>query len=99
MRELRAAGCERIFSEQVSSVAERPQLEPALDFVREGDSFTSVAARVRSSRPHSSMRQVRPWRSWREPNTSSGCGAGRSKGAWGEQSQSSTVQRMWGLPE
>ena len=39
-RELRAAGCDKIFSEQVSSVAERQQLEAALDYVREGDSFT-----------------------------------------------------------
>jgi DNA invertase Pin-like site-specific DNA recombinase len=39
VRELRAAGCERIFSEQVSSVAEREQLEAALDYVREEDQF------------------------------------------------------------
>jgi DNA invertase Pin-like site-specific DNA recombinase len=40
VRELQAAGCERIFSEQVSSVAQREQLEQALDFCREGDTFT-----------------------------------------------------------
>jgi DNA invertase Pin-like site-specific DNA recombinase len=39
MRELRQVGCERIFSEQVSSVAQREQLEQALDFCREGDTF------------------------------------------------------------
>ena len=39
-RELRAAGCDKIFAEQVSSVAQREQLEPALDYVREGDTFT-----------------------------------------------------------
>ena len=38
-RDLRAAGVERIFQEQVSSVAARPQLEAAIDFVREGDVF------------------------------------------------------------
>ena len=38
-RELRAAGCGKVFREQVSSVAERQQLEAALDYVREGDSF------------------------------------------------------------
>src|SRR5689334_12423718 len=38
-RDIRAAGCEKIFSEQVSSVAERQQLEAALDYVREGDTF------------------------------------------------------------
>jgi DNA invertase Pin-like site-specific DNA recombinase len=40
LRELRQAGADRIFSEQVSSVAQRDQLEQALDFCREGDSFT-----------------------------------------------------------
>ena len=36
-RDLRRAGCERLFSEQVSSVAQRPQLAAALDYVRDGD--------------------------------------------------------------
>jgi DNA invertase Pin-like site-specific DNA recombinase len=36
-RELTEAGCSKIFSEQVSSVAQRPQLEAALAFIREGD--------------------------------------------------------------
>jgi DNA invertase Pin-like site-specific DNA recombinase len=39
-RELRAAGAERLFSERVSSVAPtRPQLEAALDYVRDGDAL------------------------------------------------------------
>ena len=38
-RDLNAAGVEKLFSEQVSSVAQRPQLAAALDFVREGDVF------------------------------------------------------------
>jgi DNA invertase Pin-like site-specific DNA recombinase len=38
LRDLQAAGCTKIFEEQLSSVAnERPQLERALEFVREGD--------------------------------------------------------------
>lgn len=37
VRDLKAAGCERLFTEQVSSIAQRAQLEAALDFVREGD--------------------------------------------------------------
>ena len=37
LRDLRSAGCEKIFSEQVSAVGKRPQLEAALDFIREGD--------------------------------------------------------------
>jgi len=36
-RELRAAGCDKIFSEQVSSVAQREQLGAALNYVRDGD--------------------------------------------------------------
>jgi DNA invertase Pin-like site-specific DNA recombinase len=40
VRELREADAERIFSEQVSSVAQREQLEQALTFCREGDTFT-----------------------------------------------------------
>lgn len=36
-RDLRAAGCTKIFAERVSSVARRAQLEAALDYVREGD--------------------------------------------------------------
>jgi len=35
--ELKQAGCEKLFSEQVSSVAPRAQLEAALEFIREGD--------------------------------------------------------------
>jgi DNA invertase Pin-like site-specific DNA recombinase len=41
-RDLRAAGCEKIFREQVSSVAKRDQLEAALDFCREGDQFCAT---------------------------------------------------------
>src|SRR5678815_3890720 len=36
-REVRAAGCTRLFVEQVSSVAEREQLSAALDYLRDGD--------------------------------------------------------------
>src|SRR5215472_8886423 len=39
LRELTAAGAEKVFQEQVSSIAARAQLEAALDFVREGDAF------------------------------------------------------------
>jgi DNA invertase Pin-like site-specific DNA recombinase len=37
LAELAQAGCEKVFQEQVSSVAPRAQLEGALDFIREGD--------------------------------------------------------------
>jgi DNA invertase Pin-like site-specific DNA recombinase len=36
-RDLKAAGCEKIFSEQVSALDKRQQLEAAVDFIREGD--------------------------------------------------------------
>jgi DNA invertase Pin-like site-specific DNA recombinase len=39
IRDLKAAGCEKIFTEQVSAVGRRPQLEAALDFIREGDTL------------------------------------------------------------
>ena len=38
-RDLRAAGVEKLFSEMVSSVAKRRELEAALDYVREGDAL------------------------------------------------------------
>lgn len=36
---LLATGCQKLFSEQASSVAQRDQLAAALDFVREGDTL------------------------------------------------------------
>ncbi len=39
LRDLKAVGCEKIFEEQVSAVGKRPQLEAALDFIREGDTL------------------------------------------------------------
>ena len=40
VRDLQAAGCERIYSEQVSSVAHRAQLAECLAFLRNGDVLT-----------------------------------------------------------
>ncbi len=39
LRDLAAAGCEKIFAEQVSAIGTRPQLDAALDFIREGDTL------------------------------------------------------------
>jgi DNA invertase Pin-like site-specific DNA recombinase len=39
LRDLEAAGCTRIFKEQVSSLGQRAQLNAALDWVREGDTL------------------------------------------------------------
>jgi DNA invertase Pin-like site-specific DNA recombinase len=38
-RDLNGIGCEKLFSEQVSSVAQREQLNACLDFIREGDTL------------------------------------------------------------
>jgi DNA invertase Pin-like site-specific DNA recombinase len=37
LRDLKAAGCEKTFHEQVSSVAERVELERAIDYIRDTD--------------------------------------------------------------
>jgi DNA invertase Pin-like site-specific DNA recombinase len=53
LRDLKTAGCEKVFGEQLSSVdAKRPQLEAALAFVREGDTFviTKIDRLARSIR-------------------------------------------------
>jgi DNA invertase Pin-like site-specific DNA recombinase len=39
MRDLTSLGCDKIFSERVSSVATRHQLEAALDYLRDGDTL------------------------------------------------------------
>ena len=39
IRDLTEVGCEKVFTEQVSAVGKRPQLEAALDFIREGDTL------------------------------------------------------------
>lgn len=40
LRDLQTLGCMKVFSEKVSSVGKRPQLENALDYLREGDILT-----------------------------------------------------------
>jgi hypothetical protein len=49
-RDLKAAGCRKIFSEQTSSVGPRTQLDAALDYCREGD--TLVVDRLARSARH-----------------------------------------------
>src|SRR5499425_3622102 len=39
LRQLEALGCDKVFSEQVSSVADRARLTAALEYVREGDTL------------------------------------------------------------
>ena len=34
---LKDAGCEKVFAEQISSIADRKKLKDALDYIREGD--------------------------------------------------------------
>ena len=51
VRDLKAAGCSKIFRERVSSVGEREQLDRALDYVRGGDTLvvTKVDRLARST--------------------------------------------------
>jgi DNA invertase Pin-like site-specific DNA recombinase len=51
VRDLQAAGCTKIFQEQVSSIAQRDQLDRALDYLRGGDSLvvTKVDRLARST--------------------------------------------------
>ena len=51
VRDLRAAGCTKIFQEQVSSIAERTELGRALEYVRGGDALvvTKVDRLARST--------------------------------------------------
>ena len=44
IKSLKAAGCEKIFAEKVSSVAERAQLEAALDYAREATFSSSQSS-------------------------------------------------------
>jgi DNA invertase Pin-like site-specific DNA recombinase len=57
LRDLKAAGCAKVFKEQVSSIGERAQLEAALDYVREGDSLivTKLDRLARSARSLSEL--------------------------------------------
>ena len=57
LRELKAAGCEKVFQEQVSSVGKREQLEAALHFVREGD-ILSVTRLDRIARSTQHLREI-----------------------------------------
>ena len=43
-RDLQAAGCEKVFSERVSSVAERAKLAECLAFMRQGDALVVTKA-------------------------------------------------------
>lgn len=50
-RELKAVGCDEIYSERVSSVTKRPRLEEAIKFLRKGDTLvvTKVDRLARST--------------------------------------------------
>jgi DNA invertase Pin-like site-specific DNA recombinase len=53
LRELRNLGCEKVFHEQASSVGLRKNLEQALEFTREGDTFVVTKLdRLARSVPH-----------------------------------------------
>jgi hypothetical protein len=58
-RDLKGAGREKIFSEQISAIGKRQQLEAAIDFIREGDTW---------SLPSSTGWRGQPNISWKSPN-------------------------------
>src|SRR5262249_56903728 len=57
LRDLKAAGCRKVFSEQASAVGERAQLETALDYCRDGDALvvTKLDRLTRSARHPSGL--------------------------------------------
>ena len=53
LRDLQALGCEKVFTEQTSSVGPRKALEEALEFARSGDTFAVTKLdRLARSVPH-----------------------------------------------
>jgi DNA invertase Pin-like site-specific DNA recombinase len=70
-RDLRTAGCRKIFSEQTSSVGPRPQLEAALDYSREGDTLVVVKLDrlARSARHLSELVDQWKQRAWRSASS------------------------------
>lgn len=53
LRDLDAAGCEKVFQEQTSAVGTRMQLEASLEFMREGDALVVTKLdRLARSVPH-----------------------------------------------
>jgi hypothetical protein len=62
LKALKAAGCQRVFAEKVSSVAQRAELEAALDYAREGDALVVI----KLDRLYSCLLQAPPsWLRWR----------------------------------
>ncbi len=55
--DLEAVGCERLFVEQVSALAHRPELQNALDYAREGDTLV-VKRMCRLARSTVEMLQI-----------------------------------------
>jgi DNA invertase Pin-like site-specific DNA recombinase len=52
LRDLKGAGCRKVFSEQLSSVSTRAELDAALDYCRDGDTLvvTKLDRLARSAR-------------------------------------------------
>ena len=52
IRDLEAAGCEQVFSEQVSALGDRKELDRALKFLRKGDTLviTKIDRLARNTR-------------------------------------------------
>ena len=63
VRDLRAAGAKKVFSEQVSSVAQRDTLKACLDYLREGDALVVTKPDRLAGRPRRCWRSRRICRS------------------------------------
>ena len=61
LKELEGVKCEKIFREQVSSVAVRVQLEATLEFVRQGDVLVVTKLDRLARSVGDLMRLSRPW--------------------------------------
>jgi len=73
--ELRAAGVEELFVEQVSSVQRREELEKALKFIRKGDTLlVTKLDRLARSIPDLVRARHWLWRKWPCRHACSGCG-------------------------
>jgi DNA invertase Pin-like site-specific DNA recombinase len=60
LRELKAAGAEKVFQEQISSAAHRSQLKQCLDFVRDGDTLV-VTKPDRLARSTAELLKIIDW--------------------------------------
>jgi len=62
LRDLKAAGCRKVFSEQVSSIGQRAQVDAALGYLREGDGWIGSRDQLAVSAILLMIWSARAWR-------------------------------------